>query len=147
MTADDRSRDLAAMLQPLLRSLIEAERPVLAEHGISMWGYAVLGALNSSPIRTQAALCEAIGADKTRIITTLDKLQAAGLISRVPDAADRRVRLLSITENGLRIHRSVRAAIRVAEDRILAPLPPADRRGLLRALHALTDSTDDRRPE
>ncbi|MFH8569239.1 MarR family winged helix-turn-helix transcriptional regulator [Streptomyces sp. NPDC017993] len=143
MTADDRSRDLAAMLQPLLRSLVDAEHPVLAEHGLSMWGYTVLSALEGSPIRTQAALCEAIGADKTRIITTLDKLQAAGLITRVPDAADRRVRLLSITEDGLRAHHSVRASIRVAEDRILAPLPQADRRGFLRALHALTDPTSD----
>lgn len=145
MTVDYRSRDLAAMLQPLLSSLVGAELPVLAAHGLSMWGYSVLGALGEGPVRTQAALCEAIGADKTRIITTLDKLQAAGLISRLPDPADRRVRLLSITEDGRRVRHSVRAAIRVGEDRILAILPPADRRGFLRALNALTDSTDPHR--
>ena len=61
-------RDLAAMLYPLARSLIAAELPVLARHGISMWGYVVLNALDGSPARTQAALAQAIGADKTRII-------------------------------------------------------------------------------
>ncbi|MDX3803274.1 MarR family winged helix-turn-helix transcriptional regulator [Streptomyces sp. AK04-3B] len=145
MTVNDRSRDLAAMLQPLLDSLIEAELPVLAEHGLSMWGYAVLGALADGPVRTQAALSEAIGADKTRIITTLDKLQAAGLITRLPDPADRRVRLLSITGNGREVQRSVRAAIRVGEDRILAALPPSDRRSFLKSLDALTETVNAQR--
>ncbi|MFJ2738628.1 MarR family winged helix-turn-helix transcriptional regulator [Streptomyces sp. NPDC087440] len=140
MTDDLRSRDLAAMLQPLLNSLVKAELPVLAAHGLTMWGYVVLGALGDGPVRTQAALCEVIGADKTRIISTLDKLQEAGLISRLPDPADRRVRLLSITEEGRGVLRSVRTEIRAGEDRRLAALPAADRRGFLRALNALSDA-------
>ncbi|AYN37756.1 MarR family transcriptional regulator [Streptomyces dangxiongensis] len=145
MAVDHRSRDVAAMLQPLLSSLVDAELPVLAAHDLSMWGYAVLGALSDGPVRTQAALCEAIGADKTRIITTLDKLQAAGLISRLPDPADRRVRLLAITKEGREVHHSVRAAIRAGEDRVLATLTPADRRAFLSALNALADSIDAQR--
>lgn len=128
------------MLHPLLNSLVSAEQPILAAHGVSMWGYTVLGALGDGPVRTQAALCEIIGADKTRIITTLDRLQAAGFISRSPDPGDRRVRLLSITEEGREVLRSVRAGIRSSEDRVLAALPAADRRGFLRALNALTSA-------
>jgi DNA-binding MarR family transcriptional regulator len=93
----DERPDLAAMLHPLLRALIAAEMPVLAEHDVSMWGYAVLTALDDTPVRTQAALAEAIGADKSRIIGTLDELQQAGLIDRTPDPNDRRVRLLSMS--------------------------------------------------
>src|SRR5487761_1599393 len=100
MEDHERRRDLAAMLQPVVRALIAAELPVLARHGISMWGYVVLNALDGGPARTQAALAQAIGADKTRIIATLDELQQAGLITRDPDPADRRARLLSITEAG-----------------------------------------------
>jgi DNA-binding MarR family transcriptional regulator len=131
-------RDLAASLQPLLRSLIAAEQPVLAAHGISMWGYAVLTALADTSVRTQAALAEAIGADKTRIIGTLDRLQEAGLITRDPDPRDRRARVLAITPEGRRVHGSVRAAIRAGEDRLLERLPPADRHAFLRAVKALT---------
>lgn len=94
------------MLGPLLRSLIAAEEPVLAAHGISMWGYVVLSTLDDAPVRTQAALAEAIGADKTRIIGTLDELQEAGFIAREPDPDDRRARLLSITPAGRAIRRS-----------------------------------------
>ncbi len=137
MEPDDR-RDLAAMLYPLVRALIEVEMPVLAAHEVSMWGYSVLAALDRTPIRTQAALAEAIGADKTRIIGTLDELQEAGLISRTPDPDDRRARLLAITDDGRRVRRSVTADIRACEERVLATLPAADRRGFLRALTALS---------
>src|SRR6478672_10739032 len=100
MSSKPRRHDLAAMLQPLLRDLVAAELPVLAAHDMSMWGYVVLNALDSSPVRTQAALAEAIGADKTRIIGTLDELQRRGFIERHPDPDDRRVRLLAITDAG-----------------------------------------------
>lgn len=137
MEPDDR-RDLAAMMVPLMRALIAVETPVLAAHDVSMWAYSVLTALDRAPIRTQAALAEAIGADKTRIIGTLDELQEAGLITRTPDPDDRRVRLLAITARGRRVRRAVTAGIRVREERVLATLPAADRRGLVRALTALS---------
>ena len=70
---------------------------------MSMWGYSVLVALDRSAIRTQAALAEAIGADKTRIIAILDELQEKGLIERVADPEDRRARLLAITKEGRRV--------------------------------------------
>jgi DNA-binding MarR family transcriptional regulator len=131
-------RDLAAMLRPLLRALIAAEQPVLASHGISMWGYVVLNALDDGPARTQAALAEAIGADKTRIIATLDELQERGLITREPDPADRRARLLSIAPAGHRVRGTVRAEIQANENRLLAMLPDTDREAFLRAVAALS---------
>lgn len=140
MSPEDERPDLAAMLHPLLRALIAAELPVLAEHEVSMWGYAVLTALDDTPVRTQAALADAIGADKSRIIGTLDELQDAGLIERTPDPSDRRVRLLSITPKGRRVRRSARKDIRAQEDRILAPLPPADRQAFLRSIRHFYDA-------
>lgn len=130
-------RDLAEMLYPLVQSLIAAELPVLAAHGISMWGYTVLGALDDSSVRTQAALAEAIGADKTRIIGTLDTLQEAGLITREVDTHDRRARILAITDDGREVLKSARTEIQSNEERLLARLPAADRHGFLRAVQAL----------
>ncbi len=130
------------MLAPLLRRLIALETPVLAEHGVSMWGYSVLSALDESPVRTQAALAEAIGADKTRIIPTLDELQERGYIERSPDPADRRVRLPAITATGRALKDSVQAQIQRGEERLLSVLSPADRRAFLRALHEMTGVED-----
>jgi DNA-binding MarR family transcriptional regulator len=133
---DDRP-DLAAMVVRLGRVLVEMERPILAAHEVSMWGYIVLTALRDEPMRTQAALASTIGADKTRIIAVLDDLQERGLISREPDPADRRVRLLDLTDAGRRLHADVRADLRAEEKRLLARLPAADRQAFLRALRSL----------
>ena len=133
-----RQRDLAAMVVPLGRALAATEQPVLRAHELTMWAYVVLTALAEQPTRTQAALAHAIGADKTRIIGVLDDLQERGLIQRQPDPADRRVRVLSLTGAGRRVHRSAQAAIQAREDRLLARLSAADRRGFLRALETLS---------
>ncbi|SEB91185.1 MarR family winged helix-turn-helix transcriptional regulator [Rhodococcus koreensis] len=130
--------DLAAMTTTLNRSLVAAELPVLAEHGLTMWGYVVLLALDEHPLRTQAALAEAIGADKTRIISVLDELQDRGLIDRQRDPADRRARLLSLTPDGHRVRDSAQAAIRRGEERLLTRLPERERAGFLAGLIALS---------
>jgi DNA-binding MarR family transcriptional regulator len=130
--------DLAAMMTPLTRALIAAEGPVLAAHDVSMWGYVVLNALAGEPVRTQATLAQAIGADKTRIIGVLDELQQRGLIERTPDPDDRRARLLELTDAGRAVRDAIRADIqRGEEERVLSRLSPADRRVFLRALATL----------
>jgi MarR family transcriptional regulator, organic hydroperoxide resistance regulator len=135
-----RRRDLAAMVVPLARALVAAEEPVLSAHQVSMWGYVVLTALADQPVRTQAALAQSIGADKSRIIGVLDELQERGLIERQPDPDDRRARLLALTEAGRRLRESVRDAIqRQEEERVLAALPEADRAAFLRALRVLSE--------
>lgn len=136
-SVDDRP-DLAAMIAPLIRHLVAMEAPILAAAGVSMWAYSVLTALCDRPYRGQNALAEAIGADKTRIIDVLDDLQERGLISREPDPADRRARLLAVTPRGRRLRDQVGRAIRKEEERLLADLPAREREQFLRTLRGLT---------
>jgi DNA-binding MarR family transcriptional regulator len=130
------------MVMQLGRALLAAERPVLAAHDVSMWGYAVLSALADEPVRTQAALARAIGADKTRIIGTLDELQERTLIEREPDPEDRRVRLLRLTPAGRDLYASVRTSIRTVEEQLLAGVPPAEKRAFLHVLQRLSAEPD-----
>lgn len=138
MRKQPRRPDLAAMLAPLVRELAAAERPILEAHGLTMWGYVVLLALDRSPMRTQAALAEAIGADKTRIIATLDDLQDSGFIERTPDPDDRRVRLLAITEPGRAVKDAAQADVQRGEERWLGELNGDERRVFLDVLQRLT---------
>jgi DNA-binding MarR family transcriptional regulator len=126
------------MLAPLVREMTAAELPVLETHGLSMWGYSVLLALDRSAIRTQAALADAIGADKTRIIAILDELQQNGLIERLADPEDRRARILAITKEGRRVKEAVQTAIQRGEERWLGTLSAADRAVFLRVLQELS---------
>src|SRR5271155_2038463 len=130
--------DLAEMLVDLARKTVAAEQPVLAAHGLSMWGYIVLSALDRSPIRTQVALADAIGADKTRIIPTLDELQERGYIERIPDPGDRRARLLGITESGRSVKNAAQSDIQRGEEHWLGQLTPNDPDAFLRALQQLS---------
>ena len=125
------------MLSPLMRDLIAAEGPVLAAHGLTMWGYVVLSALDRGAMRTQSALAEAINADKTRIIRTLDDLQADGYIERNPDPDDRRVRLLAITAAGRKVKDAAQADIQRGEERWLGQLSADERPVFLRVLRRL----------
>jgi len=134
------------MLHPLLRDVVAAELPILEAHDVSMWGYVVLNALDQSPVRTQAALAEAIGADKTRIIPTLDELQQKGYIERRPDPEDRRVRLLEITPSGREVKDAVQADIQGGEERWLSALTAQERDVFLRALERMNRVVRSRTP-
>jgi DNA-binding MarR family transcriptional regulator len=136
-------RDLAEMLTQLARETVAAEQPVLSAHGLSMWGYIVLSALDRSPIRAQSVLAEAIGADKTRIIPTLDELQQHGYIERMPDPDDRRARLLAITESGRAVKDSVQVEIQRGEEHWLGQLSANERDVFLRALNRLSSRAAD----
>ena len=128
--------DLGAMVMRLGRRLLAMEQPILARHDVSMWAYVVLSALRDGPARAQANLAAAIGADKTRLIPVLDDLQRRGLIERGPDPADRRVRLLGLTDEGRRLQRAVQAEIRAEERKLLGGIE--EREAFVRALRALS---------
>ena len=132
--------DLAAMIEPIRRALLSMEGVILDDHGLTMWAYVVLLRLGEQPIRTQAALADAINADRTRIIEVLDDLQERDLISRRPDPADRRARLVSLTKAGRKLRDSAQDAIQAREERLLSVLDAGDRAVFLRALRELSSA-------
>jgi DNA-binding MarR family transcriptional regulator len=129
--------DIGALLHRLLRRVLAAETPLLEAREVEMWDYSVLAALESGPAQTQARLAVAIGRDKTRLIPSLDRLEARGLVAREPDPADRRNRVVSITAAGREVLGACRGAIRAMEADLLADVPPADRAAFVRTLEQL----------
>jgi DNA-binding MarR family transcriptional regulator len=129
--------DLGALLARLTRRIIDAERPLLAEQGLSMWAYIVLSHLAHAPAGTQLALANAINYDKTRLIALLDGLESEGLLTRTPDPADRRARIVTLTRRGRTRHAAARRAVRRMEDELLDGLDAAQRSELRRTLATL----------
>ncbi|WP_051940529.1 MarR family winged helix-turn-helix transcriptional regulator [Phaeacidiphilus oryzae] len=68
--------------------------------------------------------------------TVVDALEAAGLVERAPDPADRRATLLRLTAAGRESVQRLVAVRREVAEEYFAPLDPADRATALRALRA-----------
>jgi DNA-binding MarR family transcriptional regulator len=129
--------DLGSLFARITRRLIDAERPLLDAHGLSMWAYVALSYLARQPAGTQLALARAIRYDKTRLIGLLDELEADGLIARTADPTDRRARIVTLTEAGAARHAAARVDIRAMEDEFLEDLNAAERTRLRRTLARL----------
>ena len=132
--------DLGALLARAMRRIMEAERPLLEGHGVSMWAYVALTLLARGPAPTQLALAEAMGYDKTRLIKILDGLEADGLISRAPDPSDRRARVIELTPQGRAKFAAIQQDIHAMEDELLSTLSVPERKALRTALPRLADT-------
>jgi MarR family transcriptional regulator, organic hydroperoxide resistance regulator len=141
LTNEDRE-DLAAMFAWVARGLGEAEEPLLAAAGVTMWEYVVLSRLARGPVPNQLTLAREVRHDKTRLIRLLDGLQDRGLIERAPDPEDRRSHTVAITAAGRRLQATAQASIRKMEDEVLDRLNATERRALLKALPKLYAAGD-----
>jgi MarR family transcriptional regulator for hemolysin len=90
----------------------------LAEAGGSRSSWLILLAVKTGAGGTQAAIAERVGISGPTLIHHLDRLQAAGLITRSRDAANRRVQRVALTASGERAFLRLREAA-VAFDRRL----------------------------
>jgi DNA-binding MarR family transcriptional regulator len=113
-----------------------------AAHGVDLRGYLVLTALGEPEGRTQLALGQALGLDKTTLTSLLDRLERDGLVVRCADPGDRRARIPTVTEAGRALQGRVARSITESEDRLLARFGASDRRALRAMLCELIGSGD-----
>ena len=88
---------------------------------------------------TQNELAVECGLDKTTMVVTLDELERAGLAQRRASAADRRVRMVTVTGAGKRkVAQADEIVARVNAD-VLSALPARERQAFTSALRRLVD--------
>lgn len=136
-TAAERSvPDLSFMLSHASHVLATRMTVAFAEIGMTPREYCVLVHALSGDL-TQIELARLSDLDKTTMVVTLDELEQAGYAERRPSPADRRARIVVVTEDG----RQAAAAGRKVADRVhgevLAALPPGSRDVFLDSLSAL----------
>ena len=139
MTSRPQHRELAEAFIRLARVTADAEMPVLQSHDLEMWDYTVLVGLANGPAQTQAHLADSVGRDRTRLIPILDRLEAGGLVHRTPDPADRRNKIVRLTESGREVLDACRAGIAEVEAELLAELAPDEREAFRCTLDRLAD--------
>ncbi len=93
-------------------------RDKLAPHGVTPVQYAVLRALWERDGQSGAELGARLAIDSATITGVIDRLEAASLLGRRPDAGDRRVHRLSLTARG----RALRAPLDAAMVALIAEI-------------------------
>lgn len=108
-------------------------------HGITPVQYAALYAALRQPGLDQRSLAATIGFDTSTIGGVIDRLEKRGLIERQASPTDRRVRLLHVTAAGAALLADLIPAMLAAQQRMLAPLPEAERGHFMALLHAAVE--------
>jgi len=128
------SNDLGWALGAVFRTYVKAANAAFADVPGGPRGYQVLAVAARGEPESQLALAQHLGVDRTVMTYLLDDLEAAVLIERRPDAADRRARRVVATTRGLELLDDLDRRLRAAEQLILAGLDTAEDRRIFRAL-------------
>ncbi|MBA9003534.1 MULTISPECIES: MarR family winged helix-turn-helix transcriptional regulator [Thermomonospora] len=137
---DVRPLHVLSRISRLARHLDRARRAVFAAHDLEPWEFDVLTALRRagrpyqlSPGRLLRATLVTSGTMTNRI----DRLEAAGLVRRLPDPADKRGVQVRLTDKGRTRVDAAFADLLAREHDILAGLSPAERETLAALLRTL----------
>ncbi len=129
-------QDLLGSLLPITRALRTIEDEAAAEHGITMWQYAILAVTAQRPDLNQGDVARLLEYSKNRIVGDIDHLEESGLLQRTA-GSDRRANLLTITRAGRLVLRDVQAEVHRREDLLLAGLSPTARAQFARQVRRL----------
>lgn len=105
--------------------------------------YGMLTALSVTPGIDQKTLGHELGLDRTNTADVLKRLEERGLVKRVPSAVDGRVKNAFITPEGEKITGTMYQAMATSQERLLAPLSPADRKKFMELLLVLVESNNE----
>jgi DNA-binding MarR family transcriptional regulator len=111
--------------------------------GVTPVQYAALQTVHNTPGIDQRTLAGAIGFDTSTIAGVIDRLEARGLLQRNAAPGDRRVRLLTLTKDGEGLLSELVPSMQRAQQRMLAPLPKAERAEFMRMLRMLVAANNE----
>ncbi|MEH1166748.1 MarR family winged helix-turn-helix transcriptional regulator [Micromonospora sp. CPCC 205539] len=137
--------DLGWMLGIVFRGYVRAADHALVDFPGGPRGYQVLTAAIKGPPRNQGAIAEELGIDRTVLTYVIDDLERPGFVARRADPADRRSRLVDVTDAGRTAWEQRRLTLRQLESHLLAALTPAESatlRGLLQQVACSTQAVD-----
>jgi MarR family transcriptional regulator for hemolysin len=145
------TREDAYLLRDLTRDLLLAgrlwrkmARKAASEHGVSeaassplLW-IARLG----ENVR-QTALADAVGIEGASLVRLLDELQGSGLITREPDASDRRANSVNLTEKGQQVVAEVNEVLTNLRLEVFGDIPRKDAETAIRVFTAIEAAAND----
>ncbi len=146
----DDPRLLPSRLRSALIGVMHVQRRHLGEcaerHGMTAQQAISLFQLGESGDIPMRELAGRIGCDPSHLTGIADRLEELGLVERRPDAQDRRVKLLGVTDDGEQLRSSLIAEVDSTATGF-AVLDTDEQRRLLALLERILDTGEDDRPE
>lgn len=127
-------------IQHLAKALDRSQEETLMESGLDRRSFHVLGKLRSAgpPYQRSAGqLAMHMRLSSGAMTNRLDRMEAAGLIRRLPDPTDRRGTLIEATKDGHALWERTVGTQALREAKIASVLDPAERKELHRLLRVL----------
>lgn len=135
-----RDDGLAELFWAVARDLRARTRSALSPWEITPSQSRAIAVLAAHEPQRLSDLAERLRIAPRSTTEVVDQLQAADLIERRPDPADRRATLVVLTPAGRTAAAAIRQARLASADQYFAALPPADRADLTRILAKLAAS-------
>jgi DNA-binding MarR family transcriptional regulator len=111
-----------------------------AAESITPVQFAVLFATSREPGLDQRTLAGKVGFDTSTLGAVVDRLEGRGLIQRSVSPNDKRVRLLSLMPEGHALLERVMPSMLKAQERMLEPLPEAERSKFMSMVKRIVDA-------
>ncbi len=127
----------------LVYDLLNASKPfmntALAGFDVTPMQGWVLKILSARTPMPMSELAEHLGCDASNVTSIVDRLESRGYVQRRP-AADRRVKELSLTPEGVELFIQIDAHMKKNPPPMIEQLPEADKRQLCEILQRAVDS-------
>src|SRR3954449_12576257 len=125
-------RPPAAEAWELCMELFGAQRPrmldIQAEYGLKPPQFFALQALDE-PV-PMSSVANVLRCDRSAVTWITDRLEERGYVERRSDSSDRRVKLLALTEEGVRVRDEIRRRLAVPPDGLVEGLTRAEQKQL-----------------
>jgi DNA-binding MarR family transcriptional regulator len=143
-----RSPDMPLWVRPgyLLRRLHQIHYALFfeecADFDITPVQYGLLTTLSLNPDLDQNSIGRELGIDRTNVADVLARLARRGLLERHRSKQDKRMVLARLTPAGQRVTDEMYAAMLKAQNRLLAPLLPDERKAFVDTLLRLIEGNN-----
>ena len=137
VTASDRATEIIDALAPLLAHHRRSWAARCQAHGLSMIGFQVIALLEMNGALPMTRLADEIGVALPNATGIIGRLEERGIVERARDAADRRLVLVGLTDQGRRLIGEMEAVRLERMARLIATLNVVQQERLLETVHDL----------
>jgi MarR family 2-MHQ and catechol resistance regulon transcriptional repressor len=138
----DPGYDLVIQVMSVANVMVKESHRLFRPHGLSEAQFNVLNVLGPEPAGlSQRALSDVLVVDRSNITGLLDRMEQSGWVQRADHPSDRRVYVVTLTEEGRRLWQKVLPEYMAAVGRVTAAVPAPDLKRALATLQKLETAT------